>query len=146
MHVTRTKLGAGLLGGLGLLVSATNAQPFAMTASAIMCGGTTTPLLMTPFTLASTIGDPCATATVSAGPYSLGGGFLLVAGGGPPPCYANCDGSTSSPTLTVNDFICFQSRFAAGDPYANCDGSTTSPTLTVNDFICFQAAFAAGCR
>jgi hypothetical protein len=60
-------------------------------------------------------------------------------------CYANCDGSTTSPMLTVNDFICFQSRFAAGDPYANCDGSTTVPTLTVNDFICFQSRFAAGC-
>jgi hypothetical protein len=60
-------------------------------------------------------------------------------------CYANCDGSTSTPALTVNDFICFQSRFAAGDPYANCDGSTSMPTLTVNDFICFQSRFAAGC-
>src|SRR5262249_12360099 len=60
-------------------------------------------------------------------------------------CYANCDGSTTLPLLTVNDFICFQARFAAGDPYANCDGSTSAPTLTVNDFICFQAAFAAGC-
>jgi endonuclease/exonuclease/phosphatase family metal-dependent hydrolase len=60
-------------------------------------------------------------------------------------CYPNCDGSTTPPALTVNDFICFQSLFAAGDPYANCDGSTTSPALTVNDFICFQSAFAAGC-
>jgi hypothetical protein len=60
-------------------------------------------------------------------------------------CYANCDGSTTVPILTVNDFICFQGRFAAGDSYANCDGSTTVPTLTVNDFICFQSAFAAGC-
>jgi hypothetical protein len=60
-------------------------------------------------------------------------------------CYANCDGSTTPPVLTVNDFICFQSRFAAGDSYANCDGSTTAPVLTVNDFICFQGLFAAGC-
>jgi hypothetical protein len=60
-------------------------------------------------------------------------------------CYANCDGSTTAPILNVNDFICFQSRFASGDSYANCDGSTTSPVLTVNDFICFQSAFAAGC-
>jgi subtilisin-like proprotein convertase family protein len=28
--------------------------------------------------------------------------------------YANCDGSTSAPVLNVNDFICFQSQFAAG--------------------------------
>ena len=60
-------------------------------------------------------------------------------------CYANCDGGTSVPILTVNDFICFQSQFAAGASYANCDGSTTVPVLTVNDFICFQSAFAAGC-
>jgi len=48
--------------------------------------------------------------------------------------------------LNVNDFICFQSRFAAGDSYANCDGSTTPPVLNVNDFICFQQKFVAGCR
>jgi hypothetical protein len=60
-------------------------------------------------------------------------------------CYANCDGSTTAPILNVNDFICFQGRFASGDSYANCDGSTTAPILTVNDFICFQSAFAAGC-
>jgi hypothetical protein len=60
-------------------------------------------------------------------------------------CYANCDGSTTQPVLTVNDFLCFQARFAAGDSYANCDGSTSEPTLTVNDFLCFQSVFAAGC-
>jgi photosystem II stability/assembly factor-like uncharacterized protein len=63
-----------------------------------------------------------------------------------PSCYANCDGSTSVPVLNVNDFICFQTRFASGDTYANCDGSTSIPVLTVNDFICFQSAFAAGCQ
>jgi hypothetical protein len=62
-----------------------------------------------------------------------------------PVCYANCDGSTSVPFLNVNDFVCFQTRFAAGDSYANCDGSTTPPVLNVNDFICFQGSFAAGC-
>jgi hypothetical protein len=60
-------------------------------------------------------------------------------------CYANCDGSTTQPILTVNDFLCFQARFAAGDPYANCDGSTSPPVLNVNDFLCFQNAFARGC-
>jgi hypothetical protein len=58
-------------------------------------------------------------------------------------CYANCDGSTTLPSLNVNDFICFQSRFAAADPYADCDHSST---LNVNDFICFQSQFAAGCQ
>jgi hypothetical protein len=60
-------------------------------------------------------------------------------------CYANCDGSTATPFLNVNDFICFQGKFAAGDTYANCDGSTQAPVLNVNDFICFQGKFAAGC-
>ena len=57
-------------------------------------------------------------------------------------CYANCDGNTSPPILSVNDFICFQSRFAAANPTADCDHSGA---LNVNDFICFQNAFALGC-
>jgi hypothetical protein len=60
-------------------------------------------------------------------------------------CYANCDASTAPPVLNVNDFVCFQSRFASGDSYANCDGSTAPPVLNVNDFVCFQQRFAAGC-
>jgi hypothetical protein len=62
-----------------------------------------------------------------------------------PPCYPNCDGSTNVPFLNVNDFVCFQQKFAAGDSYANCDHSTSPPVLNVNDFICFQQSFAAGC-
>lgn len=69
-------------------------------------------------------------------------GDVLSPGGG---CYPNCDGSTTIPFLNVSDFICFQSRYVAGDPYANCDQSTSPPTLNVNDFLCFQAAFVAGC-
>src|SRR5690606_34241880 len=42
-----------------------------------------------------------------------------------PFCYANCDGSTQEPVLNVNDFVCFQGLFAAGDVRANCDNSTT---------------------
>jgi len=61
------------------------------------------------------------------------------------PCYANCDGSTTSPILNVNDFSCFINRYAGGDSYANCDGSTVAPVLNVNDFLCFQTRFAAGC-
>jgi hypothetical protein len=60
-------------------------------------------------------------------------------------CYPNCDRSTSPPFLNINDFICFQSFFAMGQPYANCDNSTTPPILNVNDFICFLSSFAAGC-
>jgi probable HAF family extracellular repeat protein len=65
--------------------------------------------------------------------------------GGPPPCYANCDGSSTTPVLNVADFTCFLQRFAAGDTYANCDNSTTTPTLNVADFTCFLQRFAAGC-
>ena len=62
----------------------------------------------------------------------------------PIPCRPNCDNSTVAPFLNINDFLCFQSRFASGDSYANCDGSPLPPVLTINDFVCFQAAFAAG--
>jgi hypothetical protein len=63
-----------------------------------------------------------------------------------PPCYPNCDGSTTEPILNVADFSCFLGKFAAGDPYANCDGSTIEPVLNVADFSCFLGKFAAGCR
>ncbi|MFN0133894.1 MAG: GC-type dockerin domain-anchored protein [Phycisphaerales bacterium] len=62
-----------------------------------------------------------------------------------PSCPANCDGSTSSPVLNINDFACFLNLYAAGDSRANCDGSTSSPVLNVNDFACFLNAYAAGC-
>lgn len=62
------------------------------------------------------------------------------------PCYPNCDGSTATPLLNVNDFICFQQQFAAGESYANCDQSTSPPVLNVNDLVCFQSAFVTGCR
>jgi hypothetical protein len=32
-----------------------------------------------------------------------------------PTCYANCDASTISPFLNVNDFLCFMNLFAAGE-------------------------------
>jgi hypothetical protein len=64
---------------------------------------------------------------------------------GPPPCYANCDRSTTPPFLTINDFACFINRFAAGDSYANCDNSSPPPPLNVQDFVCFLNMFAAGC-
>jgi hypothetical protein len=66
----------------------------------------------------------------------------VMGAGAHAPCYANCDGSTQTPVLNVNDFVCFQTRFAAANAYADCD---MSGTLNVNDFVCFQTRFAAGC-
>ena len=96
----------------------------------------------------------CAATLDSTGAVWVAGGrvddptpgsiYKFVAAGAV--CYPNCDNSTTPPILNVNDFICFQSKFAAGDTYANCDNSTAPPILNVNDFICFQTKFAAGCR
>jgi len=96
-----------------------------------------------PFEFAYTVGQPDAGVMVGDD-FQLSGGFWV----GLQPnttCYANCDDSTGLPLLNVNDFVCFQNRFAAGDPYANCDGSTTPPVLNVNDFLCFVNQFAIGC-
>ncbi len=60
-------------------------------------------------------------------------------------CAANCDGSSTLPILTANDFQCFLNLYAAGDPNANCDASTATPILTANDFQCFLNKYAAGC-
>ena len=85
--------------------------------------------------------DPVMAA--DAGDYSVSvGGYLTSSVRLSVGCYANCDGSTASPALNVNDFICFQQRFAAAEPVADCD---RSGGLNVLDFVCFQSAFAAGC-
>ncbi|MEQ8845189.1 MAG: EF-hand domain-containing protein [Phycisphaerales bacterium] len=55
-------------------------------------------------------------------------------------CPADCDGDGS---LTLFDFLCFQSAFASGDPAADCDGDGS---LTLFDFLCFQSDFARGCE
>src|SRR6185369_5434782 len=70
---------------------------------------------------------------------------VLVTDSSTTTCYANCDGSTGANFLNVNDFVCFQSAFAAGSSIANCDHSTEANPLNINDFVCFQSAFAAGC-
>jgi DNA-binding beta-propeller fold protein YncE len=70
--------------------------------------------------------------------------IVFVREGGAP-CYANCDGSTSTPVLSANDFLCFLNLYAEGSSLANCDGTTTPPTLSANDFLCFLNAFATGC-
>jgi len=60
-------------------------------------------------------------------------------------CYANCDGSTGSPTLSAADFVCYLNAFRAAAAYANCDGSTGNPALSAADFVCFLNAFRGGC-
>ncbi len=67
-----------------------------------------------------------------------------------PFCYADCDDSTSPkgknagpPVLDIDDFICFQTKFALGDYlYADCD---LNGYLEIDDFICFITKFAMGC-
>ena len=141
MNLTRTQLIA-LLATLASGASAW-AQPFAITWSSIDGGGTTTPLAGGTFTVRGTAGQPDA-GVLSAGSFSCLGGFWAVTAGGSA-CYANCDGSSLTPVLNVNDFTCFMNRYAAGDPYANCDASTIAPVLNVNDFTCFLNRYAAGC-
>lgn len=61
-------------------------------------------------------------------------------------CPADCDRSTGPRVLDVFDFLCFGTRFAAGERYAcECDESTGKNVCDAFDFLCFQNAFAAGC-
>jgi outer membrane protein assembly factor BamB len=91
-------------------------------------------------------------------PAGAGGQILTIGPGGlyafGEPCYANCDASTISPILNVDDFTCFLNRFAAGSLLpqpeqiahaANCDQSTVPPVLNVDDFVCFINRYAEGC-
>jgi hypothetical protein len=76
---------------------------------------------------------------------AVSGVILYVERAEPWSCYPNCDHSFTTPFLNINDYVCFQNKFASGDTYANCDNSTTPPVLSVNDFICFISAYVAGC-
>ena len=61
-------------------------------------------------------------------------------------CSADCDTSTGPGVLDIFDFLCFGSKFAAGDPYAcDFDMSTGPGICDIFDFIAFQNTFAAGC-
>jgi len=74
--------------------------------------------------------------------YTVGSGGLYAFG---PECYANCDGSGVPPVLNVSDYVCFLTRYSAGDPWANCDQSSVPPVLNISDFVCFANRFAGGC-
>lgn len=54
-------------------------------------------------------------------------------------CRADCDGDGS---LTVFDFLCFQTAFDARQPIADCNDDGA---FDVFDFLCFQTAFMDGC-
>lgn len=79
----------------------------------------------------------------------IGGQFLKVGGqtsvhfaqfGCPDlACIADCD---QNGALDIDDFVCFQTRFALSDLGADCDANGA---LTIDDFLCFQIAFATGC-
>jgi hypothetical protein len=93
-------------------------------------------------TLVFVEGDPAVAATYrgqEAFSPRVGPNLFITAACNAAPCYPDCDHSHS---LNVNDFVCFQSAFAASLPAADCDHNST---LNVNDFVCFQSAFAAGC-
>jgi hypothetical protein len=95
-----------------------------------------------------TMNTPRGRALVIAGGNGSG---VSAAGGNPslavmyigcPTCYANCDASTTPPTLNIADFLCFLNAFARRDPYANCNNDAS---FDAADFMCFMNRFAAGC-
>jgi hypothetical protein len=65
--------------------------------------------------------------------------FVVQYTAGSAACYADCDGVGG---LNIDDFICFQTYFALGDPFADCD---VTGQLNIDDFICYQTFFAIGC-
>ena len=61
-------------------------------------------------------------------------------------CYVDCDTGTGAEVLDIFDFLCFQNRFAAGDPYAcHCALNTGPGVCDIFDFLCFLNTFQAGC-
>ncbi len=88
------------------------------------------------FVAAHAIGVGSTPAVAGANVYTIGSGGVAAFGAA---CYPDCTGGGS---LTIADFVCFQTRFVAGDPYADCNASGS---LTVADFVCFQTRFMAGC-
>lgn len=69
---------------------------------------------------------------------------------GPPAqyaCYADCDPYDGPGVLDIFDFLCFQSRFAVGDPYAcDCDNFAGPGLCDIFDFLCYQNAYLHGCE
>lgn len=80
---------------------------------------------------------------VVGGNFTEAGGMAnayLARWGCPPTfCYPDCDDSGA---LDIDDFVCFQTLYAVGDPQADCD---ESGGLDIDDFICFQTHYGVGC-
>jgi hypothetical protein len=94
------------------------------------------------YRLGGTAGQPDA-GRMTGGAYALSGGFWS---GAAYACWADCDTSTGMGVLDIFDFLCFQNRFAAGDPYAcDCDTGTGQGVCDIFDFLCYQNIFANGC-
>ena len=83
--------------------------------------------------------DDGSAAALTAEPRPPGAALVVglpeeVAG-----CYGDCD---LNDRYDFFDFLCFQTKFALGDPYADCDGSGR---LDWYDFLCFEAWYLYGC-
>ncbi len=72
------------------------------------------------------------------GVSGAGSAFLFEAG--EVACRPDLDGDSS---LTIFDFLAFQTAFDAGDPIADFDGDGD---LTLFDFLAFQTEFDSGCE
>jgi hypothetical protein len=85
------------------------------------------------------------TAGNIAGP-SFGGNDAFLARYTIDSCYADCDQSSGAGVLDMQDFLCWQDDFVAGNSYAcDCDTSTGMLVCDIFDFLCFQNAFVGGC-
>ena len=73
------------------------------------------------------------------GPFTFAG-RRMIEFYGDDACYADFDGDGS---LTIFDFLAYQTAFDDGDLVADCDADGS---LTIFDFLCFQTAFDAGCE
>jgi serine protease AprX len=78
--------------------------------------------------------------------FVRGYGIIDAVGALDTACFADCDSGTGPGMLDIFDFLCFQNRFATGEPYAcDCDTGTGVGLCDVFDFLCFQNAYAGGC-
>jgi hypothetical protein len=89
------------------------------------------------FTLTGTIGQPDAGAALTAGGFSLSGGFWT--GAGSPPCRPdlNADGQ-----VNVQDYLAYLQLYSSANPRADFNADAQ---VNVQDYLAFLAAYALGC-